>query len=103
VKLHRAERDNYILTIATVPALTGTWEASFDDGETWVEGQSDSGSWAWLVAGPDFVAADVGMTDDGTVLDHSTTPLVRVKDDPVLDIQRAPSIILWGEPAAEDA
>lgn len=99
MKLHRAERDYYVLTITTDPPLSGTWEASFDSGETWVTGISESGETSWLVAGPDFVAADVDMGEEGVVLERSTTPLLRVKDDPVLDIQDGPSILLWGEAA----
>lgn len=96
MKLNRAERDYYVLTISVEPALTGTWEASFDGGTTWVEGTLTTGAWAWLVAGPDFVADDVDMSDEGVVLETSTTPLLRIKDDPILDIERGPSIVLWG-------
>jgi hypothetical protein len=95
VKLHRAERDNYVLTINVTPELAGTWEASFDEGDTWVDGTLDDEQWSWLVAGPDFDAAAVGMSVEGTTLDGSVTPLLRIKDDPVLDIQSGPSIVLW--------
>lgn len=95
MKLHRAERDNYVLTIGTDPPLAGVWEASFDGGDTWVDGTANEDAWAWLVAGPDFVADEVDMTAEGTVLDGSVAPLLRVKDDPVLDIQSGPSIVLW--------
>ncbi len=95
MKLHRAERDNYVLELSTDPPLSGTWEASFDSGETWADGTASLGAWAWLVAGPDFDAAAVGMSDEGTVLASSVTPLLRLKDDPVLDVQRGPSIVLW--------
>jgi hypothetical protein len=100
VKLHRAERDNYVLTITVDPPLTGTWEASFDRGETWVDGTPVGDAWAWLVFGPDFVPADVGMTAEGTEIPTSVTPLLRLKDDPILDIApTVPSIQLWGEAA----
>jgi hypothetical protein len=95
VRLHREERDNYVVAVSTDPPLAGTWEASFDNGETWVDGTASGDAWAWLVAGPDFVAADVGMTDEGTVLDTSVSPLLRLKDDPVLDVQRGPTIQVW--------
>lgn len=95
MKLHREERDYYIVTIAVDPPLAGTWEASFDAGETWIGGTPTGDSWAWLVAGPDFVATEVGMTDEGTQLTSSVRPLVRLKDDPVLDVQYGPSISVW--------
>jgi hypothetical protein len=102
VKLHRAERDYYVIEVTTDPPLSGTWEASFDNGETWVDGTSSSGEWSWLVYGPDFVPADVGMTADGTEIATSVTPILRLKDDPVLDIaMNVPSIQLWGTAAAE--
>lgn len=95
MKLHRAERDYYVITATTDPPLSGTWEASFDDGTTWVDGTAVGDSWSWLVAGPDFDHTTVGMSDEGTALENSTTPLLRIKDDPVLDIQHGPTIQLW--------
>jgi hypothetical protein len=97
MKLHRAERDNYVLTIVTDPPLEGTWEASFDGGNTWHDGDPASGTWTWLVAGPDFeLPGDPGWTDEGVQLTHSVKPLLRVKDNPILDVQEAPeTITLW--------
>lgn len=96
--LARTERDNYVVTATTDPPLDGTWEASFDGGATYVEGTPTDGDWAWLVAGPDFVGEDVGMDDADTVavIATTTTPLLRLKDDPVLDVEPGPIIKLWG-------
>lgn len=102
MKLHRAERDNYVVTVAADPPLSGTWEASFDNGETWVDGTAVGDSWAWLVFGPDFNPTAVGMSAEGTEIPASAAPLLRIKDDPVLDMQRGPSIQLWGTAAEED-
>lgn len=97
MKLHREERDNYVVSVTVDPPLDGDWEASFDDGETWVDGTENiDGDWAWLVYGPDFDATEVGMSVEGVEIATSTTPLLRIKDDPVLDIQHGPPIRLWG-------
>lgn len=104
MKLHREERDNYVVAITVEPSLTGTWQASFDDGETWIDGTPSSGNWAWLVAGPDFADDPDGLDPDDTVATITvspTIPLLRVKDDPVLDVEKGPAIRLWGTPAEE--
>lgn len=98
MKLHREERDYYVVTIEADPPVDGTWQASFDESETWVDGTEASGNWSWLVAGPDFADDPDGMdpdTDTDATLTDSVAPLLRVKDDPVLDIQRGPAIRLW--------
>lgn len=99
MKLNRAERDYYVVTITTTPELDGTWEASFDDGATWIAGTNTSGDdWAWLVAGPDFDDDPDGLNpaDTQATIAEATVPLLRVADDPVLDIERGPAIRLWG-------
>lgn len=97
MRLHREERDNYVVGISVEPDLTGTWQASFDGGTTWIDGIATDDNWAWLVAGPDFNATDVGMTDGDTVatISRSVQPLLRLKDDPIVDVQRGPTIDLW--------
>lgn len=98
MKLHRTERDYYVLSITVTPDLTGTWEASFDDGATYHEGTLTDGRWSWLIAGPDFDAASVGMDDPPTVatIHRKTDVLVRLKDNPVVDVEKAPvPITLW--------
>lgn len=100
MKLNRAERDNYVVTYSTDPPLSGTVEASFDDGKTWHDGTPNAGGWAWLVAGPDFDAATLTppMDPNDTVatIEGSTTPLLRLKDDPIVDVAKGPGIRLWG-------
>lgn len=102
MQLQRTERDYYVLSIEEITTeptpLTGTWEASFDHGDNWHEGTFTDGLWSWLLAGPDFNAASVGMTDPPTVatITGKVTPLLRIKDNPVLDVQKAPDpITLW--------
>lgn len=98
MRLHRQERDYYALTIATTPALTGTWEASFDGGDTWIDGVESDGAWTWLVAGPNFDAAAVGMNaaDTKATINNALIPLLRNKENPVLDVQFGPTITLRG-------
>jgi hypothetical protein len=99
VNLNRAERDYYVLAITTDPALTGTWEAAFVSNPAngdYVDGTNTGDGWAWLVAGPDFDAAEVGMDDadtDATVT-AKIRPHVRLKDNPVVKIDSAPLIRL---------
>lgn len=97
MQLFRGERDWYVLDITTVPAIEGDWEASFDGGTTWITGHPTDDHYAWLLAGPDFDATDVGMSagdTDATITTRSVTPLLRIKDNPVLNIERAPGIYL---------
>lgn len=52
-------RKYYQLSIVTEPATTATWEASFDDGVTWHEGEESTPDvWRWLIAGPEFDPED---------------------------------------------
>lgn len=45
-------REVYSVEVVLAPAATGTWEASFDGGTTWVAGTDlGNGSFGWLVAG----------------------------------------------------
>lgn len=97
MRLHRKDRDWYIVSIEVDPEISGTPEASFDGEETWVEGIASDDNWAWLVAGPDFVAADTGQSDvDTMAVVHSTmTPDLRFSEDPVVVIEEAPEIEVW--------
>lgn len=96
MNLARIERDYYVLELATVPALDGTWQASFDRGETWVNGVLVGDYWNWLVAGPDFDAAAVGQVagDTQAVIAQDTVPWLRLADDPVLKVDYGPKIDL---------
>jgi hypothetical protein len=102
MQLQRTERDYYVLSITEITTepepVTGTWEASFDNGANWYPGSLNEGQWSWLLAGPDFDAASVGMDDPPTIftITKKVTPLLRIKDNPVLDVQKAPDpITLW--------
>ncbi len=99
MNLDRTERDYYVLEITTDPELEGSWEAAFvanpaDD--DYVTGTSTPDGWAWLIAGPDFDATAVGMDDADTqaTITTSLIPHVRLKDDPVVKVDRAPRIRL---------
>lgn len=102
MQLQRTERDYYVLSITELtlfpPPVTGIWQASFDHGKTWHNGTLVENLWSWLLAGPDFDAASVGMTDPPTVftITKKVKPLLRNADDPVLTVQDAPKYItLW--------
>lgn len=96
MKLNRDERDYYVQEITVEPPLGGTWQASFDAGETWLDGTETDQGWAWLVAGPDFVGADVGMDDADTAAVITTTmrPRLRNADNPILDVEYGTTIRL---------
>lgn len=96
MQLHRSERDYYVVEITTDPPLSGDYEASFDEGATWVTGTLAAEGWSWLVAGPDFApesSEDSVLTD--ATLTASVDPLLRIKDDPVVDVAQGPPINLW--------
>jgi len=89
VRLNRAGRGEYSLSIDLNPPIAGTWQASFDGGVTWIDGVPSSGVWSWLVAGPDFDAEDVGMDPAATkaVISSSVIPLLRIANNPILDVE----------------
>lgn len=96
MNLQRAGRDYYVPNVDVEPAIPGgTWEASFDGGTTWVDGVLGGDEWSWLVFGPDFVPADIGMTESGTVVEHSVIPKLRVKQDPVAFVTDGPRIRVY--------
>lgn len=94
--LHVTKRDYYKIGVDIEPDLSGTREASFDGGLTYIEGTAVGEDWAWLVAGPDFVPDD---EDDAALTDatiaRSMNPLIRVKEAPVVDVGEGPPINLW--------
>lgn len=96
MKLQKRERDYYVVEIETIPALAGVWEASFDNGTAWATGSDTVDGWAWLVAGPLYVAGDVGQNPAATqaTITAYTKPLLRIKDDPILDVEYGPEIFL---------
>jgi hypothetical protein len=97
VILNRRERDFYALSITTDAAPeepTSAWEASFDNGATWVAGDTSvAGITRWLVHGPLF-DPDSAAAAPSTAITTSMTPLLRLIDNPTVDFERGPAIIL---------
>jgi hypothetical protein len=92
MQLNVNAREFYQLTIVTDPPVDG-WEASFDDGVTWVAGEPViriANTWRWLVSGPEFV----GDATPSTTLASVGAPLIRAVDAPEVVVHRAPSIYL---------
>lgn len=81
MKLYRQARRFYTLGIVTDPPVTA-WEASFDEGASWVAGEAAGERFRWLVAGPDAANNPEGTT----VLGVSTTPLLRDIDNPEMEV-----------------
>lgn len=95
------ERDYYVISYETNPPLTGTLAASFD-GDAWINGTATTATvdgeevdaWAWLIAGPDWVAeggedeADTDFTMDAT----RVIPRLKLVDAPVTDGKSGPPI-----------
>ena len=88
--LDRAAREFYALEISTTPDVAA-WEASFDDGTTWVPSTTvgTDGYYRWLVAGP-----DVAPGEGATVLAASVVPIVRAIDSPEIIPRPGPGIYL---------
>lgn len=84
-------RRYYRLEIDVVPgAFAPTeWEASFDDGVTWVRAISVEGLPAWLIAGPLVPAAAPAVA---VIPLGSTTPRVRLIADNEIEVREAPTI-----------
>lgn len=98
MQLNRHGREYYELQITTTtssgdPIPADGWEASFDNGVTWVAATvvtHDTTDWsAWLVAGPN---AEVGAAV--AVITESLIPLVRTTDNPEIVVDYAPKILL---------
>ena len=78
------------LSITTEPATTPTdWEASIDEGTTWVSAQDVGGLSGWLVAGPDYAGVS---TPDFTTALGVVKVKVRLIDLPETIIAVAPRI-----------
>ena len=78
-------REFYTVEIVTTPQLTG-WEASFDDGATWVAGAVHptlANTWRWLLAGEN---AAVGTAV--AVVTSSFRPHIRATDNPEIVVRR---------------
>lgn len=77
MRLSKFGREVYDVAITLSPSATGTWEASFDSGVTWVTGTDlGSGSWGWLLAGKE---ATVGSAVYQMTVDTGTlVPLLRL-------------------------
>lgn len=72
----------------TTPALTG-WQASFDNGETWVDSTEhpDTERPVWLVAG-----AEATTPGDAIVLTATVKPHLLALDDPETIVRTGPTI-----------
>lgn len=89
--LSRFARRYYRVTVTTDPQVTD-WEASFDNGATWVAGTPIVGvdnGYQWLVAGPDV---DLGAAV--AVISANVTPLLRDVDTAEVLVEDAPRIWL---------
>ena len=83
-------REFYTLTITTDPPVAA-WQASFDDGRTWHDGQPTGGDTRWLLRGP-TVPEDTARP--AAPITRSVRPLIRATDDPEIVVRGAPYIIL---------
>ena len=88
MRLHRKAREYLKLEIVTEPPVA-SWEASFDDGVTWVAGAKDGTLTRWLLAGPE--AAGEGAT----VLTGNALPLLRAADNPEVIVTHGPRIQVY--------
>lgn len=91
MNLSRYARLYYKVAVTTDPQVTD-WEASFDNGQTWVAGTPVEGvanGFQWLVAGPN---AEVGTAV--AVIMSSVTPLLRDVDTTEILVEDAPRIWL---------
>ena len=91
--LHPLGRDWYDLEITTTPAATSV-DASFDSGKTWVAGESVTGGFRWMVAGPSHVPE--GSPPAYTTVTETMEPLLRFPTNPQRKIERGPLIIISG-------
>jgi hypothetical protein len=82
-RLRSTERDNLVVDVDTSPPLSGTAKATFDGGDTWIDGTAVAGGWAWAIHGPDFDPAAVDQDPGGVEITADTLVRVIVADDPV--------------------
>lgn len=100
-------RELYVEEIETEPAVTG-WEASFDAGATWHDGDAVDGepnTWRWLVHGP-LAAAPTDDTSPSVLVVAGASPfihypLLRAVDNPEAVVRSGSPIQLlhWPAPA----
>jgi hypothetical protein len=95
--LYPFSRGYYRLTVTNDDPQTpvSAIEASFDDGVTWVAGESYirvANTWQWLVAGPTAPADPT----PSTTLTGTSKPLLRVTDSPEIDVVRGPAVYAIG-------
>ena len=84
-------REFYRVAITTDGDVTD-WEASFDGGTTWHDGEVDPDEETftrWLLAGPD---APLGTAV--AVITADVVPIVRATDNPEIVVRKAPRITL---------
>lgn len=94
MKIDSAACEYYKLAIDTTPATAPTdWEASIDDGTTYVAATEVDDKSAWLVAGPDY---EGGSTPDFVTANSSESVKVRLIDNPETVIRPAPRITTTG-------
>lgn len=92
MRLQRSSREWFVQDIVTDPAVT-TWEASFDEGETWVAATAVDTYDAWLVAGPDFDPIGQEIAPYQTIA-NTCQPLLRAIDVPEVVTLRGTQITL---------
>lgn len=106
--LYPWERDYYVQYIKPDPEVTGTWQASFDQGATWHDGLATTAeveidgvmetvdAWAWLVAGPTFASMNDGLDLNETkaTITEDQKPWLRLKESPIMDAKVGTSIKL---------
>ncbi|MCW2756341.1 MAG: hypothetical protein JWO46_87 [Nocardioidaceae bacterium] len=96
--LSRYGREFYTVEIATDPQVTD-WEASFDGGTTWADGEeveAEENTWRWLVHGAAFVPAegDVNESQLAAALVDVVRPHVRAVDNPEVVVRLSPTITI---------
>jgi hypothetical protein len=90
MQLNIYSREYYFLDIPTDPPITAA-DASFDDGQTWVPGESFDNGFRWLIQGPNS-----DLDEAGAVIIRVPTmvPLVRYGSPPQRRVEEAPAISL---------
>lgn len=94
LQLSTIGREWWKVQITTDPAVTG-WDASFDEGETWVTGEAVEDvedTWRWLVNGKDFDPTGYPAASSATIPYGGFRPLLRATDNPEVIVSRAPRI-----------
>lgn len=84
--LSRHGREYLRVTLTTSPPIAA-WEASFDQGVTWVAGEADGSAFRWLLAGPDATPGAAKVLPLGN---HSVT--YRGTDNPEVIVRAQGSV-----------